>query len=164
MAYSMNILNRLAATLPASCQNELRRSRYRRQVKKDLFATSEPEPSDRCGVAAADIPGFETGLKNLYQAHLISVDSRLSDLQVLTLRLDALEMPRKVDLVKIGVEGHELAVLRGMMELLRRDHPTLIVETSSDDVIGLLAGLGHATEQLAGSPNRLFRPTSLQTI
>jgi hypothetical protein len=62
--------------------------------------------------------------------------------------------------VKVDVEGHQLAVVRGMMELLRRDHPTLIVETSSDEVIGLLTSLGYVTEQLAGSPNRLFRRTS----
>lgn len=44
-----------------------------------------------------------------------------------TLRLDDLEF-ETVSLIKIDVEGHELAVLEGAQELLQRDHPTLLVE------------------------------------
>ena len=75
----------------------------------------------------------------------------------MTISLDSLGVPGRVSLVKIDVEGHELAVVRGMAQLLRRDHPALIIETSSDEVIGLVTGLGYDAEQLAGSPNRLFR-------
>lgn len=225
----MNVLKRLAAALPASWQNDLKRAYFRRQIKKDLFTTSEPEyknlhafiapgdwvidvganighytkrlselvgaggrviavepvpetfallssnvqhftfknvtlfnvaVSDKCEVVGMDIPSFETGLRNFYGAGVTAVGSGLSDLRVMTLRLDSLEIPNRIALAKIDVEGHELAVLRGMVELLRRDHPTLIVETSSDEVIGLVTGLGYDTEQLAGSPNRLFRQTS----
>jgi hypothetical protein len=60
-------------------------------------------------------------------------------------------------LAKIDVEGHELPVLRGMRALLERDHPVLIVETSSQETIELLHGLGYATERLPGSSNLLCR-------
>ena len=225
----MNVLKQLAATLPATLQNDLKRIHYRRQIKKGAFVTSEPEYKnlhtliapgdwvidvganvghytkrfselvgpggrviafepvpetfallssnvqlyrfmnvtsintallDKCEVLSMHIPNFETGLKNFCRAHLIAVDSGLPNLRVLATRLDSLEIPGKVTLVKIDAEGHELAVIRGMVELLRRDHPTLIVETSSDEVIGLVTGLGYDTEQLAGSPNRLFRRAS----
>src|SRR5262249_20015555 len=44
-------------------------------------------------------------------------------------RLDSL-LPRgpRVAFVKCDVEGHELAVLRGAVALLRRDHPVILVE------------------------------------
>jgi 23S rRNA U2552 (ribose-2'-O)-methylase RlmE/FtsJ len=43
MLLTMNVLKRLAAALPASWQNDLKRAYFRRQIKKDLFTTSEPE-------------------------------------------------------------------------------------------------------------------------
>jgi hypothetical protein len=45
-------------------------------------------------------------------------------------RLDSFEFDR-VRLIKIDVEGHELAVLRGGEALLERDHPVLVVELDS---------------------------------
>ena len=39
-----------------------------------------------------------------------------------------------VDLLKIDVETHEPAVLKGFEELLRRDRPTLLIELLNDDV------------------------------
>ena len=42
-------------------------------------------------------------------------------------RLDSFDLDR-VRLIKIDVEGHELAVLRGGATLLERDHPVLVVE------------------------------------
>ena len=38
------------------------------------------------------------------------------------------EEPRRVAAVKIDVEGHELAVLRGARELIERYAPTVVVE------------------------------------
>ena len=39
----MNILKRLAAALPAAWQHDLRRAHFRRQIKRNVFTTSEPE-------------------------------------------------------------------------------------------------------------------------
>lgn len=46
----------------------------------------------------------------------------------LGLSIDALGLPHRVALIKVDVEGHELAVCKGMTELILRDHPILIVE------------------------------------
>jgi FkbM family methyltransferase len=51
----------------------------------------------------------------------------LHQIEVETITLDALGL-RDVAAIKIDVEGHELAVLRGGQQLLRRDRPTLLVE------------------------------------
>jgi FkbM family methyltransferase len=61
-------------------------------------------------------------------------------------RIDTL-VDGPVDLVKIDVEMHEPAVLRGMRTILERDRPTMIVEVLSDEVRGeieeALAGLNY---------------------
>jgi FkbM family methyltransferase len=52
------------------------------------------------------------------------------DLSVECKRLDDLELP-DVGIIKIDVEGHELAVLKGARSLLERDKPALIIESEN---------------------------------
>lgn len=110
--------------------------------------------SDRVAVASMQIPRFADGLSNYYQARL-SLDS--DGLAVLTFPIDELSLPG-VRLVKIDVEGHELPALQGMRNLLARDHPVLIVETSSQESMALLSALDYVIERLPGSSNLLCRP------
>jgi FkbM family methyltransferase len=113
--------------------------------------------SDKSALVGMDIPYFKTGLRNLYEARLTTDSSHLQGLWVVTLLLDSLALPNKVALVKIDTEGHELQVLRGMAQLLHRDHPTLIVETNSSEVSEFLNSFGYVSEKLAKSPNTVFR-------
>ena len=76
----------------------------------------------------------------------------------LGLPLDSLVLPKRVSLVKIDAEGHELSVLRGMESLLHRDRPVLIVEVSSSHSREFLVQRGYAVEKLPASPNCIFRP------
>ena len=48
---------------------------------------------------------------------------------VFGVRVDSLPIMQRVSFVKIDVEGHELAVLAGIRQLLERDKPTVLVET-----------------------------------
>jgi FkbM family methyltransferase len=110
--------------------------------------------SDHSGVAGMEVSRFETGLSNYYQARL---SEGSTDRHVLTVRLDALALPHPIRLMKIDAEGHDPAVLRGAEALLARDHPTLIVETGSSEVVEHLRQFGYTSEKLPGSPNALFR-------
>jgi FkbM family methyltransferase len=110
--------------------------------------------SDQSAIAGMDIPRFETGLNNYYGATLSQGDSAR---HVLTLALDSLDLPHRITLIKIDTEGHDAAVLHGLEALLRRDHPILIVETSSPDVVEHLTTLGYKPERLLHSPNTIFR-------
>lgn len=49
------------------------------------------------------------------------------EIEVESTTLDALEL-REVAVIKIDVEGHELAVLQGGRQLIQRDRPALLVE------------------------------------
>lgn len=112
--------------------------------------------SDRVGLAGMSVPTLDTGLENRYMAHLTETGGSLN---VLSLPVDCLDLPIRVRLVKIDVEGHELSALRGMRALLVRDHPVLIIEGRSEEVAGFLEPLGYTYEDTPGSPNRLFKAT-----
>jgi FkbM family methyltransferase len=118
--------------------------------------------SDATACFGLAIPRFPNGLTNYYQAHLTANDHPEADgatgsfRSVLALALDELRLPT-IKLVKIDAEGHELPVLLGMRELMRRDHPVLIVETGAADTIELLREFGYRTERLPGSSNVLCR-------
>ena len=109
--------------------------------------------STEIAVAGVSLPRFASGLTNYYMASLTPGGGEFN---VLTLPLDSLMPPKRVSLVKIDVEGHELQALKGMQALLRRDRPRLIVEGGSADVATFLTDLGYRFFELAGSPNRVF--------
>lgn len=88
--------------------------------------------------------------------YLAAVAPPSAGLNVLCLSLDALNLPHRVAFVKVDAEGHELPVLRGMSELLRRDGPTLLVEVGSDAARDFLTGLGYRREDIGRSPNALY--------
>jgi FkbM family methyltransferase len=106
--------------------------------------------SDRTTVVGMKIPSFAQGLPNYYQAQ-ISEES--AGLTVLGIPLDALGLTARLKLVKMDVEGHELPALKGMRTMLERDHPVLLVETSSDTTVAFLESMGYATRRLPGSSN-----------
>jgi FkbM family methyltransferase len=109
--------------------------------------------SDRFGVGQMSVPSQANGEPNPYMAHL----SGRGALPVVCLPIDSLHISARVTLIKIDVEGHELAALEGMRQLLTRDHPTLIVEGRDSAVAELLASLGYSFEEAPKSPNRVFR-------
>jgi FkbM family methyltransferase len=80
--------------------------------------------------------------------HLVQEGETLASVEVPLLRIDSYDAQHglgSVALMKIDVEGHELAVLRGAKKVLDRDQPALIVEVN-DPVDGLrrsLAALGY---------------------
>jgi FkbM family methyltransferase len=85
------------------------------------------------------------------------------ELEVDVVTLDGLGLPAP-DLVKIDVEGSEVAVLQGARELLARARPVLIVELheTNAEVCDLLEGAGYAVENLDGpEPPRAAGPVHI---
>lgn len=109
--------------------------------------------SDTISVVGISVPRCDTGLDNYYMAHLTNEKSQLT---VLCMPIDYLNIPERITLAKIDVEGHELSVLKGMKSLLVRDHPILIVEGYSDEVASYLTQFSYHYEEIEGSPNRVF--------
>ncbi len=106
-------------------------------------------------VAVSDEPGVTTMRvlesapgRSTIDSHntLNDADSgRVSTIDVPVVRLDDLRLDQ-VGFVKIDVEGHELAVLRGAADTLKRNRPTLFIEAEERHHPGAIAAI---TEFLA---------------
>ena len=109
--------------------------------------------SDRTGVACLEIPFDVTAAEVASQGVAIR-----------TIRGDDVDDGSPVDLIKIDVEGHELEVLRGMLGLLKRCRPALVIEVGDDDrldaVESLLASIGYSSCSYFGG--RGLVPTELR--
>lgn len=92
--------------------------------------------SDRSGEAELRVPRRRKGYSNqgATLAHESLRDGAYGALSVPMRRLDEIEAG-DVALMKIDVEGHELAVLRGAAGLLARCRPALIVEMEEKHVL-----------------------------
>lgn len=94
----------------------------------------------------------------------ISKPGERADENKLGLSVDALDLPHRVKLVKIDVEGHELAVCKGMARLLQRDHPILIIEDAhtEGDLVEFLTRFGYVARRLSKNGRNLvfMRPAA----
>ena len=90
--------------------------------------------SDRVGTAMLATPPGNAGMASIEQADG-AADSR-GAVEVPLRRLDDLAelAGRRVALLKIDVEGHEAAVIRGAQAVLRRDRPAVVFEQLADDI------------------------------
>ena len=85
-----------------------------------------------CQVGLSDTPGtlrFSSGLDTVN--HVLAIDEDLPSIDVPVMRLDDLVGPDVPTLIKIDVEGHELAVLRGSCQTLaNKQLLAVIMETN----------------------------------
>lgn len=123
-----------------------------------LFNAAVSETTKLVGMSVPDYSG--TSQPNYYQAQVSSLAD--SKLRILTVSLDAIQLPAVVRLIKIDAEGHEFSVLKGMQKILLRDHPILIVEAPRIEVWKLLESLSYASTTLPGSPNVIFHQNDLR--
>ena len=116
--------------------------------------------SDSTSELGMDIPKFDSGLDNYYMAN---ITSGASNLKILTVPVDCLNIKELIRFVKIDAEGHELSVLKGMVGLLKRDKPVLLVEDNSPELRTFIEKLEYSSRTLESSSNRIFEPTNTGT-
>ena len=99
--------------------------------------------SDQVGTTVLRIPHSDAGT-GLGRAtietsnRLAGAFDRVDEVTVRTVRLDDV-IDRPVGFIKVDVEGHELAVLRGATRILRADRPNLLLELEDRHVPGAVA-------------------------
>ena len=107
--------------------------------------------SDKPGKMTLHIPESTSGSSP--GATLEMRDDNTTDTEVTVTTLDDYFLPKKIypNLIKIDVEGHELALLKGGQNLLGNHHPILMIEIENrhlnmgtcQDVIAYVENLGY---------------------
>ncbi len=119
--------------------------------------------SDAAGQVTMRIPygsngEVKLGRSTIEAANALAHDdvARIEEIEVEVTTLDACAVA-DVGFIKIDVEGHELAVLRGATRTISRDRPTLLIEANDRhhpgavaNVRELLTGLGYRGMVLVG--------------
>ena len=82
-------------------------------------------------------------------------ESQEKTYQVPLQKLDDLEHSN-IGFIKIDVEGHEISALKGMKSLLERDHPVVVAEGHTDEVVAFMESLGYSHQRFDKSPNTLY--------
>jgi len=110
--------------------------------------------SDRAGEVRLRVPANRDGLPDYFQSR-VSLDG---DQAALAVELDDFDFAHRIALVKIDVERHEVSVIRGMLKLIERDRPTLIIEGHEGIYPEFLQAFGYRfLPKAAGSPNLVFQ-------
>lgn len=112
--------------------------------------------SDRACELRLRVPANRDGLPDYFQSRV----SPEGDQPALAVALDDLNFPHRIALVKIDVEQHEVSVIRGMLKLIERDRPILIIEGHEGIYPEFLQAFGYEfLPKAAGSANLVFRFT-----
>lgn len=105
--------------------------------------------SDHDGEAALRLVAHDAGRSTIEPANPIEGAAATESLIVPVRRLDDyMEVVEPVGFIKIDVEGHEEAVLRGASGLLVRDRPTLLVEMEERDKPGCVDAIRRQLREL----------------
>jgi FkbM family methyltransferase len=101
--------------------------------------------SDHRGVADIWLPPSDAGARGVSSLHRRDIHG--TSIRVPLVTVDGLGL-RDVTFIKIDVDGHEVPVLHGAAETIKRDQPRLLVEVEEriqlvTDVIGLLESWGY---------------------
>jgi FkbM family methyltransferase len=150
-AYTIHLAARARRVVAFEAQPR-QAARLEAMVKANALSV-QVEPvalSDHCGSVTLRVPrGVLGGLATIEQTNVLDDLAGVEQIPVRTKRLDDYGL-HAVGFIKIDVEGHELAVLRGGEETFRRCAPTLLVELEDRhhphavaEATSFLRGLGY---------------------
>lgn len=91
------------------------------------------------------------------ESHVVSLPEDMGMVQLK--QYDALGIQGPIAFAKIDVEGYELAVIRGMQQMLRKDQPIICLETTlpNPELVDQLRDLGYRYYYAPTHPFRKYR-------
>ena len=109
-----------------------------RKLRLDNVQPINSAVSDHSGSIVMEVPAYEGGGINFYQAHIVDGEpdgvTARRKFRVPVTSIDTLlgQLARPISFVKCDVEGHEWAVIRGAAEVIRRSLPSMLIEVTTD--------------------------------
>ncbi len=93
--------------------------------------------SEKNGIATMEIPKFNSGDDNFYEARIANRENGINSLRHFSVNLRTLDSlfindDIRIAFIKIDVEGHELNVINGALKLIKNYKPALFIEVASD--------------------------------
>lgn len=90
--------------------------------------------SNHSGHASMTIPDYATGGKNYYEAAITGQEGTPGSFDVELCAMDNVipQDEKRIAFIKIDVEGHEWNAIQGTKEIIRRHHPSLMIEVMGD--------------------------------
>jgi FkbM family methyltransferase len=109
---------------------------------------------DRLSIETLHIPAGMSGWASLRDTRQVLSDKAFTLRTVIQVRIDDLPeaTERMVRFAKVDVEWRELQALRGMLKLLQRDRPLVVLETGTAPISALFASIGYDLQDLFGRP------------
>ncbi|HMP91025.1 MAG TPA: FkbM family methyltransferase [Kiritimatiellia bacterium] len=102
----------------------------------DIVTTLPLCISDRAGEVYMAVPKYAGGGENYYESRIVTDDKghdgQLYRVKASTLSAEVARLGLMPDFIKIDVEGHELAVIRGGANFFARKQPPLLIEVASN--------------------------------
>lgn len=92
--------------------------------------------SDTNGSVLMEVPLYESGGENFYEARIMegNTNSSLRRVRVESKTIDYLfsALPYNISFIKCDVEGHELRCIKGAMKIIKESKPAWLIEISGD--------------------------------
>jgi FkbM family methyltransferase len=109
---------------------------------------------DRLSIETLHIPEGMSGWASLRDMRPVLTDKAFTLRTVIQVRIDDLPEAtrRMVRFAKLDVEWREWHALRGMLSLLQRDRPLVVLESGTAEIAALLASIGYDLRDLFGCP------------
>ena len=121
--------------------------------------------SDKSGTATLKIPNrkksfFNQNYEEVYKLGAATIHKKnklekFDSFEVKTKKLDDVIENNHIGFIKIDVEGHEMEVIKGSIELIKKNKPTLLIEIEEkhtqkpvEQTINYIKGLGYECYQL----------------
>ena len=97
--------------------------------------------------------------KVLFNTYTASKVHKKGSLIHYSIKLDDLKIKNKISFIKIDVEGHEMQVLRGAKNIIKRNKPIILIQDNDKKVINCLNSWGYKQAKIKmknGRKNYLF--------
>lgn len=92
--------------------------------------------SDTVGFVIMEVPLYELGGENFYQAKIVSgnTNSSIRRVRVKSDTIDSLfsSLPHKISFIKCDVEGHEINCIKGAKGIIENSKPAWLIEVSGN--------------------------------
>jgi FkbM family methyltransferase len=142
IAYSVNTSAKIIAFEPVKRTYVLTKKNFELNQSVNISLITKAVSNVNGNAVFYDVPTLSQYSASLNEKMLESTNDRIQ-YEVETIRIDSMPevINNKIDLIKLDVEMHEPEVLEGMIGLIERDKPTILIEILNEEIASKVESL-----------------------